>query len=155
MCAWCSGILTVLIFPCLCSLSVVLSAQWFFWELMLWGFKVLFTLTVSQERESVTLVIQFLSALWWRWTASQQTVFVLTRDTDYTAPLLFPPKFFAPWPLFYLQNPLMVELGLLGIFLPSELLTYMLNTVRWRTFPEEVLVVCTIVSHHHLHFQVY
>lgn len=65
---------------------------------MVGGFKALFTLTASQERESVTflVVVQSLSAPSPRAAASQQTIFVLKRDPDYTPPLLSSPNWFAP-----------------------------------------------------------
>lgn len=65
---------------------------------MLGGRKVIFTLASSQGREGITriVVVQSLSALWPRQTASQQTIFVLTRNPDYIAPLLSSLNYFAP-----------------------------------------------------------
>lgn len=75
------------------SLSVVLSGIWFSES----SFEVLFTLIASQEREFLLFfVVQSLSASWPRGTASQQTIVVLTGDSDYTAPQLPYPKCFAP-----------------------------------------------------------
>lgn len=98
-CAWCSGIVTILIFLCLC----IWICLWFFQaqcfsESSCLGDSKSFLLSLLPRKQSVTLVVvvQSLSALWRRWIANQQTIFVLTRDPDYTAPLLFCPNYFAP-----------------------------------------------------------
>lgn len=117
------------------SLSVVLSGIWFSES----SFEVLFTLIYSQEREFLLFfVVQSLSALWPR-TASQQTIFVLTGDPDYTAPQLPYPNYFAPLTFVLSAKSINGRVGVCwGFFLLSGLLTCILNAVQQGASPAEV-----------------